>query len=189
MPYYKKWYKSYPFPFPSPIAQLVVITRTWEQEVAGSIPDSANILSEDWWWSLQQGSFLSHHCPLFRQSLCGKAASDLERILCGVLAKRTPGKYGQVHWLHWYNFNTVRNGIKHHTINLLPLLTQSWSLTLLVQIETICWWQNKISEMMIYILDKVENIVGSFSHNIFRRPYCLRVLKSRNCMAKAWQLS
>ena len=29
-------------------AQSVAL-RTWEQEVAGSIPGSANILSEDWW--------------------------------------------------------------------------------------------------------------------------------------------
>ena len=33
---------------PNPIAQLVAL-RTWEQEVARSIPGSANILSEDWW--------------------------------------------------------------------------------------------------------------------------------------------
>ena len=32
---------------PSPIAQLVAL-RTWEQEVAGLIPSSANILSKDW---------------------------------------------------------------------------------------------------------------------------------------------
>ena len=33
---------------PSPIAQLVGL-QTWEQEVAGSFPESANILSKDWW--------------------------------------------------------------------------------------------------------------------------------------------
>ena len=33
-------------------------------------------------------------CPLFQQWLCGKAASGLERTLCGVLVKRTPGKEG-----------------------------------------------------------------------------------------------
>ena len=27
-------------------------------------------------------------------TVCGKAASGLERILCGVLVKRTPGKHG-----------------------------------------------------------------------------------------------
>ena len=32
-----------------------------------------------------EDSFLSHDCPLFRQLLCGKAASGLERILCRVL--------------------------------------------------------------------------------------------------------
>ena len=79
---------------PSPIAQSVV-HRTWEQEVAGSIPSSANILSEDWWKSLWQVSFLSHCCPLFQQWLCGKAGTGLERILCGVLVKRTPGKQGK----------------------------------------------------------------------------------------------
>ena len=34
--------------------------------------------------------FLSHRCPLFRQWLSEKATSSLERILCGVLVKRTP---------------------------------------------------------------------------------------------------
>ena len=29
--------------------------------------------------------FLSHHCPLFRRWLCGKVASGMDRILCGVL--------------------------------------------------------------------------------------------------------
>ena len=38
--------------------------------------------------------FLSHCCPLFRQWLCGKAGSNLERILCVELVKRTPGKHG-----------------------------------------------------------------------------------------------
>ena len=32
--------------------------------------------------------------PLFRQWLCWKAASGLERLLCGVLVKRIPGKHG-----------------------------------------------------------------------------------------------
>ena len=36
---------------------------------------------------------LSHY-PLFLKWLCGKAASDLEGILCGVLVKKTPGKHG-----------------------------------------------------------------------------------------------
>ena len=30
---------------------------------------------------------MSHHCPLFRQWLCGNRASGLERILCVVLVK------------------------------------------------------------------------------------------------------
>ena len=37
---------------------------------------------------------------------CAKAASGLERILCGVLVKRTPGKHGQEHWPP----NNVENG-------------------------------------------------------------------------------
>ena len=36
-----------------------------------------------------QYSFLSHYFPLSRQWLCGKAPSGLERLLCGVLVKRT----------------------------------------------------------------------------------------------------
>ena len=65
----------------SPQAQSVAY-KTWEQKVAGSIQSLANILSEDWWYSLQQDSFLSHYCPLFLQWFCGKAAKGLERILC-----------------------------------------------------------------------------------------------------------
>ena len=38
--------------------------------------------------SLRQDSFLCHCCLLFRQWLCAKAASGLERILCGVLVKK-----------------------------------------------------------------------------------------------------
>ena len=34
------------------------------------------------------------HCPLFRQWSIRKAASGLERLLCGVLVKRTQGKHG-----------------------------------------------------------------------------------------------
>ena len=34
----------------------------------------------------------SNHCQLFRQWLCGKAASGLERILCGVLVNPFPNK-------------------------------------------------------------------------------------------------
>ena len=41
---------------------------------------------------LQQDSFLYHRCPLFL--LSGKAAKGLERILCRILIKRTPGKHG-----------------------------------------------------------------------------------------------
>ena len=41
------------------VSRLVEHT-TWEQEVAGSIPGLDNILSGDWWSSLQQHSFLSH---------------------------------------------------------------------------------------------------------------------------------
>ena len=33
--------------------------------------------------------------PLSRQWLCEKAASGLERILCGVPVKRTTGKHGR----------------------------------------------------------------------------------------------
>ena len=35
--------------------------------------------------------FLSHRCPLYRQFLCGKAASGLERILCKVVVKELHG--------------------------------------------------------------------------------------------------
>ena len=37
-----------------------------------------------------------------RQWLCWNAASGLERILCGVLVKRTLGKHGWVHWSPLY---------------------------------------------------------------------------------------
>ena len=42
---------------------------------------------------------LTHCCPLFRQWSYGKAASGLERILCGVLVEGTQEKLGKVHWL------------------------------------------------------------------------------------------
>ena len=71
----------------SPVVQSVALW-TWEQEVACSIPGSVNILSE----SLRQNSFLFHHSPLFQQWLCGKAASGLKRILCGVLVDPLPDK-------------------------------------------------------------------------------------------------
>ena len=47
---------------------------------------------------------------------CEKAASGLERILCRVLVKRTPGKHGLVYWPLWYDWNIVENDVKHHTI-------------------------------------------------------------------------
>ena len=46
------------FQKPTPIAQSVVL-GTWEQEVAGLIPASANILSGDWW----------SHCDRIHSSL------------------------------------------------------------------------------------------------------------------------
>ena len=70
---------------PSPIVQSIEY-RTLEQ-VAGWIPSSANILSEDRWWTLQQDSLIS----LLSIVLTGhqwEAASGSEKILCGVLIKR-----------------------------------------------------------------------------------------------------
>ena len=40
---------------------------------------------------------------------CGKAASGLERILCRVLVKRTPGKFGEVPSLHLLPQYTAKN--------------------------------------------------------------------------------
>ena len=51
---------------------------------------------------------------------CGKAASVLERILCAVVVKEAPGKYGQVHRPPCYNW---KNRVNHHTIN--QLISQS----------------------------------------------------------------
>ena len=53
----------------------------------------------------------SQSCLLFQLWLYGKAASGLERILCVVLDKK------MVHWPPQYNWNTVGNGVKHHTTN------------------------------------------------------------------------
>ena len=48
---------------------------------------------------------------VFKNSLLrGKAASGLERILCRVHVKRTPGKYGKLHWPQRYNRKTVEKG-------------------------------------------------------------------------------
>ena len=46
---------------------------------------------------------ISHRCLLFRQQLFWNEASGLERILWGVIVKRTPGKHGLVHWPPQYN--------------------------------------------------------------------------------------
>ena len=35
----------------------------------------------------------SQCCPLFQKWLCGKAASGLERILCGLPVEDSPGKH------------------------------------------------------------------------------------------------
>ena len=50
----------------------------------------------------------NHRFQMFGQWLCGKVASCLERILCGVLVKRTQGKHG---------CNVTETLLKHHTIN------------------------------------------------------------------------
>ena len=57
-------WKPYPPNSPAPILYSSVAYRTWEQ-VVGLIPGTANILSVDQWWSLQQDIFLSHTCPCF----------------------------------------------------------------------------------------------------------------------------
>ena len=40
---------------------------------------------------------------MVKEWLCGRAASGLERILCGVLMNETSRKQGEVHWLLQYN--------------------------------------------------------------------------------------
>ena len=44
--------------------------------------------------AIATGSFLSQRCSSFPQWFRGKAANGLERILCGVLDKRTPETHG-----------------------------------------------------------------------------------------------
>ena len=56
--------------------------------------------------------FLLLPLGIIRQWLCGKAASDLDRILCVVLVKTTPGKHVLVQWPPRHNCNTVENGVK-----------------------------------------------------------------------------
>ena len=72
-------------------------------------------------YPLQQDLFLSDTCPLFQRLLCGKAASGSERILCGVLIKRTPGMHRQVHLPSRYTkimlktaLYTIKSIIQHH---------------------------------------------------------------------------
>ena len=90
--------------------ELNVSTRgidPFSTEPRSSVGSVANLRTGGRWFDPRLGqysfrgldSFLSHHCPLFRLRLCGKAASGLKRILCGVLVKATPGKHGKAHWL------------------------------------------------------------------------------------------
>ena len=124
----KCWWPCFPFLFThnrstliilhfiktSPTIQLVVL-HTWKQEVAGLIPGFCQFSVQGLMIVIAAG--FSSLSPMFRQWLCGKAASGLKKILCGVLVKRTSGKHGYVHWLPQGNWNTVENGIKHHAIN------------------------------------------------------------------------
>ena len=62
----------------------------------------------------------------------------LGKKLCGVLLKRTPGKHGKVHWLPRYYWNTVENGVKHHTIGKTlhgPCYTQVKAMKMMANIQ------------------------------------------------------
>ena len=85
---------------------LVMIIKTSSTEPHSSVCSVADLRTGGRWFDPRLGqyslrglmlviaTFLSHRCPLFRHILCGKAASGLERILCGVLVEKTPGKHG-----------------------------------------------------------------------------------------------
>ena len=69
-------------------------------------------------------------CPLFRQWLCGKADSGLERILCGVLVKRTPESMDRcsdcpdlTEILLKMALNTIQTINQYRAISLLSLIT------------------------------------------------------------------
>ena len=65
----------------APVAQLVAL-RGVNSGVESSNHSSANILSDVWQKSLWQASFFYHQ---WANILCGKVASCLERLLCGLL--------------------------------------------------------------------------------------------------------
>ena len=79
---------------PSPIAQSVAL-QTSEQEVAGSIPGSANIFlrTDDIHCIRIHSSLTAVHC--FDNGYVGKQPVAWKEYCT---AKRTPGKHGQVHW-------------------------------------------------------------------------------------------
>ena len=84
----------------APVTQSAA-TRAVNLGVVSSNPSSPNILSEVWQKSLWQASFVFHQ---WSNSLCGKAASCLESMLCGGLVwanqeKIRIGELAAVIWL------------------------------------------------------------------------------------------
>ena len=62
-------------------------------------------------------TFSNEEFPLSQLSVVSTMVTGLERMFCGALIKRTPGKHLYLHWPQRYNRNNVENGVKHRTIN------------------------------------------------------------------------
>ena len=96
--------------------------------------------------------------------LCGKAVSGLERILCGVLVKRTPGKHVFCPSQNKFHFFESQNS------KILDMITMK-------ALEK----KSNMTKSMTFIHNRVENIVGktrklwflAFSpfHNVFDKLY------------------
>ena len=86
----------------APVAQSV-LTRAVNPGIASSNPSLAIILSDDWQKSMRQASFVFHQ---WANSLCGKAASCLESMLCGVLVWEKPGNI-MSRWTGWRDMTEI----------------------------------------------------------------------------------
>ena len=140
----------------APVAMWAV-----NQGVVRSNPSSANIIYDVWQKSLWQASFVFHHRA---NSLCGKAASCLESMLCGVLVWENQETYEEVNWLPWYDWKIVENGVKPQSINL-------WHVNLSVS-KCLKDWQRSDTYMCRWHKNSTSQKLNLFEQFFFF-PQCL----------------
>ena len=78
-----------------------------------SNPSSANTLFNILQKSMWQASFFYHQLA---NSLCGKAASCLESLLCGLLVWESHKTHEYMNWPPWYDWTILKKGVKPKSI-------------------------------------------------------------------------